>query len=91
MIAGKYRYKIFSVPARGAVIRIQTAEDKSIQPANFVSLAAIAAPINPMLEKRAVWTPDKVKSLEVALKRTNIAATSPKNPPATPITKDRFI
>jgi hypothetical protein len=91
MMAGAYRYKILSVPARGTVIRIHTAEEISIQPANFVSLAAIAAPINPMLEKRAAWTPERVYSLEVAVTRTNSAAANPKNPPVTPIIKDRFI
>ncbi len=72
-------------------MRIQTADDTSIQPANFGSLDVIAAPISPILEKSAAWTPDNVYSLDVDVTMTKNAATSPRIPPITPIIKGFFI
>jgi hypothetical protein len=71
----------------GAVMRIQTAEERSIHPANFGSLDDIADPINPILEKRAACTPESVYSFEVDVRIRDRAANSPKVPPITPIIK----
>jgi hypothetical protein len=69
----------------GAVMRIQTAEERSIQPANLGSLDDIADPIIPILEKRAACTPESVYSFEVEVRMRESAANSPKVPPITPI------
>jgi hypothetical protein len=87
MIAGAYRIRILRVPTMGEVMRIQTEEDISIQPANFGSLDDIAAPINPILEKRAACTPESVYSLEVEVRIRESAAKIPKVPPIAPIIK----
>lgn len=70
---------------------IQTEDDMSIQPANFVSLDDIAAPISPMLEKSAAWIPDRVNTLEVEVTIIKSAAASPEIPPITPKIKGFFI
>jgi len=61
----------------GAEIRIQTADERNIHPANRVSFRDIAAPIRPRLEKSATWMPERVMSLLVEMRKTYPAVTSP--------------
>jgi|SRR5208283_436510 hypothetical protein len=84
MIAGKYNVIRENVPARGTEHMIQTADDRSIHPANLVSVFAIAAPIRPRLEKRAACIPESVTSDDVEEKSTSAADAIPRNPPITP-------